>query len=202
MANKVEVSYEGLINTMKEKMETVTKTIKVLGENIEVKPVLTLEEYDTTLNRMVSLIFGSDDSYNAAAVDFVIRLCTVFAYTGVTMPDDIGENIDSLYDLMYGTDFYELVKKNINQDQYQSLLNAFREEVDYRNKSKIERVERRIDELSQIIENLGAQFADMMGDLSQEDVERLVAAIENNQLDESKLLKAYAEEKAHTDKEE
>ena len=202
MANKVEVSYEGLINTMKEKMETVTKTIKVLGENIEVKPVLTLEEYDTTLSRMVSLIFGSDDSYNAAAVDFVIRLCTVFAYTGVTMPDDIGENIDSLYDLMYGTDFYELVKKNINQDQYQSLLNAFREEVDYRNKSKIERVERRIDELSQIIENLGAQFADMMGDLSQEDVERLVAAIENNQLDERKLLKAYAEEKAHTNKEE
>lgn len=188
------ISYGDLIKKMNEKT-AATKSIKLLGENIDIKPTLSMDEFDSVLDSMVGLIYGGSGDYNAAAKDFVVRLCTVFAYTGVHMPDDISEELNGLYDLMYGTEFYDLVCKSINQAQYSALLGALEDEIDKRNNSNIEKVNKQVNALSEMIVGLGEQFKNALGDISEEDVNKLIAAIENNTIDEGKLVKAYSENK-------
>ena len=194
--NESAVSYHDLIIKMEEK-KTAAKSIKLLGENIEVKTVLSLTEFDSALSNMVTLMYDENGEYNPGAKDFVVRLCTVFAYTGVMMPEDLNAELGGLYDLMYGTNFYDDVVRVIDSDQYAALLSAFEDETGYRNQSNIDRVTRQVDELAAMIEGLGEQFRGIIGDVSEEDVQKLIGAIENNQIDEGKLVKALAAEKAN-----
>ena len=77
-------TYEDLIKKMNEK-NTGTKTIKALGENIEVTPVLTISEYESLVNRIINLVFDEGGNYLPAMEDFAIRLFTVLSYTFVAV---------------------------------------------------------------------------------------------------------------------
>ena len=192
--NKTTISYEDLINKMDEKT-TATKTIKAFGENIEVKPTLPMKEFEETYKRIVALIYDDDGEYNPIARDFVIRLCTVFAYTNVPFPKDIETLLPRLFDLMYETDFYNLVVKAVDDDQYSALLNAVSEEIRYRNTTNIERVNNQISKMTVMIEGIGEQFKEMLAGISEEDINKFVDAVQNGTVDEGKLVRAYMEEK-------
>ncbi len=192
--NKSNISYEVLIEKMNEKT-TATKTIKVLGENIEVKQFLTAKEFDELFARIIALIY-TDGEYNPAVRDFVIRICTVFAYTSVEFPSNIEEYFADLYMLMYNTNFYDSVVNAIDDAQYSSLLNAVSEMIRYRNNTDISRVNSRIEQLIAMIEGIGGQFNDMLAGVSEEDINKLINAIQDGGIDEKKLVMAYAESKA------
>jgi len=193
--NKTNISYDDLIMNMNDKTNITIKTIKVLGENIDVKTVLTMEEFEHALNGMLRLIFTEDGEYNAFIKDFAVRICTVFAYTGVIIPEDFTSEADDLYKLMYCTNFYDAVTGVINKTQYDVLLNALDEEINKQNYSNIDRVNRKVAELTSMIETLGKQFEDIIGDVSEEDVNKLLSAIENVNIDEKKLVEAFVAEK-------
>lgn len=192
--NKTTISYEDLINRMDEKT-TATKTIKALGENIEVRPILPMKEFEETFKRIIALIYDEDGEYNPIARDFVIRLCTVFAYTSIPFPEDIENLLPRLFDLMYETDFYNLVVKAVDENQYSALLNAVSEEIRYKNASNIDRVNNQIAKMSVMIEGIGEQFKEMLSGISEEDINKFIDAVQNGKINEGELVKAYMESK-------
>ena len=192
--NKTTISCEDLINFMNEENKT-HKTIKSCGQNIDVTTVLSLEVFDAFVSNAVDMLYNEAGEYIPNLKDFVIRICTVFAYTNVAFPKDFDEVVREMFELMYGTNFYDAVVKVIDQGQYNAFLDAIDESIEYRNNTNIDRVNRQIESLANGIETLGEQFAGMLGDVSEEDVKKLISAVENNQIDEEKLIRAYVEPK-------
>lgn len=190
MENKNVVSCEDLINFMKEKTKSAV-TIKSCGQDINVLPVLTLEQFNLFVQRVVEMLYDDDGTYNPAMKDFAIRINTVFAYTNVTLPEDLDEFMEDIYELLYKTSFYDDVCKAADKDQYSALISSIEEVVKYRNENSIDRVNKQIAMLSTNIESLGEQFANIIGDVSEGDIQKLLNAIDNNTIDEGKLIKEF-----------
>ncbi len=53
-------------------------------------------------------------------IDFSIRINVISAYTNVVMPD----TVEDLFDVVYGSDLYDVVVKNANTSQINALINA------------------------------------------------------------------------------
>lgn len=182
------ISYEDLINKMNEK-NTGTKTIKVLGENIEVKPLLSMDEFEILVDRIVETVFNDNGDYVPVGEDFAIRLFTVMMYTGVIIPDDLSPVMDDLYNLMYETEFYDQVVKVIDDAQYSALLNAVHKtirEKNVKNNSVVhvmkEFMTKAYDKLSEV--------------LSEENIEALnslVGEFENGNIGTESIVNAFAD---------
>ena len=194
MENKNAVSCEDLINFMKEKTKSAV-TIKSCGQDINVMPVLSLEQFNMFVGHSVEMMYDDNNNFDPAMRDLAIRINTVFRYTNVTLPEDLEDYMEDIYELLYKTSFYDDVCKVIDKNQYTALINAINESVDYRNANAIDKVNNQIAILSNDIQALGEQFANVIGDVSNEDVQKLLNAIENNTIDEGKLIKEFTKTK-------
>ena len=190
MENKSVISCEELIKYMNEKTKSAV-TIKSCGQDIDVTTTLSITAFNECVNRIVEMLYDENGSYIPNLKDFFIRVVILFAYTNVQFPSDFEEMMDEIYNLVYRTSFYNDVIKVINKDQYDALLAAIDTEVEYINNNNINRINQQISNLASGLETLGSQFTNMFGDVSEEDVNKLISAIENNAIDEKKLMEAY-----------
>lgn len=195
---KTTILVENIIKAMNEEPKS-RKSIKVCGQNIEVETILSLDVFDTFVTQAVDMLYSPDGEYIPNLKDFIIRICTVFAYTNVAFPNDFEEVARDLWKLMYGTNFFDLVLKAVDNGQYNAFLHAIESAVEYRNNNNIDRVNRQINELASGVNNLGEQLTDMFGNISQDDIDKLISAVENDKIDESKLIKAYVGERYATE---
>lgn len=89
--------------------------------NIYVKPFLVMEEYISTVDRILEMCCSPDDEgYIVALLDFAIRLNIVDSYSYVELPEDPKE----LFYVLYASDLYETVYKNACQSQIDSIKDA------------------------------------------------------------------------------
>lgn len=193
MDNKNAISCEELINYMNEKTKSAV-TIKSCGQDIDVRTVLPIDVFDECVNRIVEMLYDEVGNYMPNLKDFFIKVVILFAYTNVKFPSDFDDLVADIYDLVYRTSFYNDVVKVINQEQYKAMLEAVEIKINHINDNNIEKVNRQIAALTTGIENLGKQFSEVLGDISEDDVNKLLSAIENNTIDEGKLMKAYMNE--------
>lgn len=186
--NKTTISYEDLITKMNEK-NTGTKTIKVLGENIEVKPLLSMDEFEILVDRIVETVFNDNGDYMPVGEDFAIRLFTVMMYTGVIIPNDLGPVMNDLYNLMYETDFYDQVVKVIDDSQYSALMNAVHKTVREKNVKN--------NSIAHVMKEFMTKAYDKLSEvLSEENIEAInsfVGEFENGNIGTESIVNAFAD---------
>jgi hypothetical protein len=193
MENKNVVLYEDLVKHMNEKTKS-TVTIKSCGQDIEVTPVISMYTFDNCVARIVDMLYDNEGNYIPNLKDFFIRIVLLFAYTNVKFPNDVEDILEDLYDLVYKTSFFHDVIKVANAEQVAAINAAVDAAVKYKNTSNVDKVNRQIAVLSEELDNLGKQFTSMLDGVSEDDVKKLMSAIENNAVDENKLMQAYKEE--------
>lgn len=191
MDNQNTVLFEDLIKFMNEKTKS-TVTVKSCGQDIEVTPVISMSAFDNCVARIVDMLYDDDGNYVPNLKEFFIRIVLLFAYTNVRFPDDVGNVLSDLYELVYRTTFYNDVMKAASAEQVSEIRSAVDSIVEYHNQNNMDKVNKQISILSDGIENLGSQLVNVFGNLSDDDVKKLLSAIENNQIDEGKLMRAYA----------
>lgn len=161
------------------------------GIDVEIKKSIDLHLAYEFVNQVVNSCFDEDDGgYIPEIKDFAIRACTVEKYTNITLP----ENVEKLYDLMYMTDIYDLVRDKINRKQLNALVRAVDDKIEYRTDSGIMVIRKAADD----VRALTKQFANLFGGVTPDDVQAITKAVIDGRLDEEKLVKAYAKVKAET----
>ena len=164
------------------------KTVDWHGESLEVKTRLSLAEVVWFVNQVIKDCFGSDmTEYHPEVKQFAIDRVTIAVYTNVTLP----VNMEKQYELIAGTDIIPAIHQEIDAGQYGDLLDAIDEKIDSVQDTNTALIERKITELASSLDSVGEIFSG----ISSSDIRRIADAVSSGQFDESKLVKAYFEEK-------
>lgn len=84
---------------------------------IIVKQILTISEYMTVVNSILSDCQAPDGSMALELADFAIRANIISAYGFVQMPEDI----ETLFYIVYASDLYETICSAVNKAQLEAI---------------------------------------------------------------------------------
>ena len=85
-----------------------------------VKTFLSLDEYKDLIDSIVRTCTAEDGDCIYEMIDFVTRVNIIAAYALIELPEDI----DELYYVVYESDLYDVVVKNANQWQIDSIIKS------------------------------------------------------------------------------
>lgn len=98
-----------------------TKTIQWHSASFDIKPMLTVDEYITTIRNIIGDCRSSDgENIALELVDFSIKANIIAAYAFVELPKEA----NSLFDIVYRSDLYEYICKVANSKQIDAIKEA------------------------------------------------------------------------------
>ena len=178
--NKVSVAT--IEKVMKEQFAGEPKTFDWYGVEIEHKENIPMEYAVTFVNNVVDTCFDKDGNYIPEFKDFLIRSFTVQMYSNVRLPQDLKKQ----YDILYNSDLYNVLIQHIDIVQYDTLLMAIDEKLEYRRNADVMTMRMTLNNLISQFQNFGEQ----LNQVEIEDVRNIAEAINGVDLDEEKFVDA------------
>lgn len=129
---------------------------------------------------------------------FFIKNAIVEYYSNVSLP----ENIKHKYELLYKTGVADVILDEIDQTQYEEIIEAIDEKIDARVYTNEQMFDERVKGAVQSVDNLVRNVKEIFSGMTNEDMQKLLSAISNNTLDEEKLVNAYMNSKYKSDEQE
>lgn len=153
------------------------------GIEIEIKHSLNIYEMKLLFDYVVERCFSSDDgSYQPEYRDFAERASTIAVYTNIELP----ASVEDQYDLMYKTDIYSAVYKNINSEQHYAILDA----VDEKLKELVDGEAKNAKKVIEMMTELTGGLKDAFDGVDASDINAMVKNIAENGIDEKAIVDA------------
>lgn len=172
------------------------RTVDWRGLEIEIRRTIPFSVVMVIVDGVANACFD-DGKFVPERMDYVLRSCIVQFYTNLSMPS----NAEKQYAILYSTDLYDVVLQYINPEQYYSIVDAVKNQIDYLRQTNVRDVQNKVQEVMKAMSGLMSAIGEIMSDVTSDDVAKLVEAIGDGQLDEAKLMQAFLDQKYQTDKE-
>lgn len=160
--------------------------------NVKVKQSLGLNECIEFAKNASELCFSKDGDYMPEMLKFSIGYTTVVMYTDLVLPEDLNDK----YKIVTQTDIINRITEVIDKVQYESLMYAIDERIDYKLNSNIDAVSRQIDILYGKAEDTFTKFSEMFAGIDVDEFKNIMTTISQSKLDEGKLMEAYLKYKS------
>lgn len=167
---------------IKENFASDTKTFDWYGVEIEYKDNISMEYMITLIDEVANGCFDKDGNYIPAFKDFLIRTFTMQMYSNVRMPQDIKKQ----YDILFGSDLYDVLVQHIDQNQYSSIMEAINAMITYRCNVDVIAIRQTLNQLIAQFQNFGEQ----LDQVNVDDVRNIAGALNGFDIDEEKLVDA------------
>ena len=93
------------------------------GLRVVIRRLLPFGETSLFINSVMKSCFIEENGiFVAEAIDFAIRANTVLRHTNIELPEDL----DAQYEILYNTDLFDCVLREINSTQHAAILEAIR----------------------------------------------------------------------------
>lgn len=153
---------------------------------IFVKPTLSFAEVLTFVNDVVNLCFGENDEYNPEIKDFAIKRTTLDMYTNIELPTD---PVDC-YQLIYESDIFDEVFQRINNVQFEEMIQAINDKIDYKAQTEISAIRNQLADLFKTYDALQEKISAMISGVKPEDITNIISAVANGSFDTDKLVES------------
>ena len=131
-------------------------------------------------------------------LDFAIRCSVLEMYANFTLP----ENVERKYDFVYGCDAYEFVLNEIDEEQFDIIMDAIDEKIEHIANAQADAVMQKANEMIASLEQLESQLSTVFAGIGAEDMAGIVNALKSGTLDEERLVNAYFDAREKQDKSE
>lgn len=183
------------VNAMDEIMKNVENTVSVEWNGIDVLITKTL-----SLKDMVSFVDGvvkscfeeATGSYIPEAMDFAIRANILERYANFSLPS----NMEAQYDIVMQSGAVEMVVERVNNAQFNQIIRSIEAKVKNIADMNVQMLHKQFNEVLTSFETMQNKFAALFSGIDAGDINKLVGAISEHGMDESKLVKAYMEQKS------
>lgn len=160
------------------------------GVEVTVTPTISAVEMMNFVDDVVESAFLEDLGYMPEVFDFVVRCNVLTRYANFSLPG----NIEKRYELVYGTDAFETVVQKVNPGQYDEIVRAAKEKIEYKLDTSAAAVTRDAERMIDTFGDIQNQFESLFSGLSGDDIKKMVSAIGDKSVDEERLVKAYLEQ--------
>lgn len=189
MAKHKEISIGMVDEVIKNKHKEYTE-IGWNGQMLCVKNVLSLGEVKDFVDAVVKNCFSKEDfSYTPEFKDYLIKAATISLYSNVRLP----EKPEHQYRFIYCTDLYIKILSSVDRVQYEAMIKAIDEKIKYLASSEIKEKTELVDQTLDTLTDLTDKMSKVMNGIDEDDIEKVLGAIENFNFDENKMVKAYME---------
>lgn len=161
------------------------------GMEIEIREGISLQEVTILVEGVVRACFDEDDNYRPEVQPFVLKDLTIGVFTNIALPSDSNKR----YAIIRDTDLFQTVVEYINEEQFYCIKDAIDERIQYRCQMNISTLSSQVNEVVSTLSDLSKQIESMFSGVTSEDLQRLVGAMSNGEIDATKLMSAYLEEK-------
>lgn len=146
-----------------------TEIVEWNGLNVEVKYAISAEEMMLAVESIIAWVFADPDDFHPELADFAFRNNIIDRYTNIRMPVS---NIKK-YDMLYGTDVFDVVYEHINQHQADQIHMSSKRKIDYVANAGVAAVRSGINKVVEDIGSLGQGFADLFANVDANDLSAL-----------------------------
>lgn len=153
----------------------------------KVKEYLTLDEAIAFVESATEAYFPQGN-YSPIVGDIATAILTVETYTNLELPEDISEK----YAVISAECLIPTIEINVNLNQYNNLVSNIRASVEERKRIAERDIEKELDKISLLFENIANSTQDIMNGFDIKDVKALLSASSDGKIDEEKLVKAYS----------
>ena len=157
------------------------------GTELRIKKSLSFSEMLSFVNDVVKSCIQEEHGYMPELMDFAIKSNILSRYANFSLPD----NLEHRYDILYQTDAVAFVVSHINKSQLQEITTAINHKISYLCNSNIQQVQKQMGDFLTAFETLQGKMTNLFSNLTPDDVTRLIGAINDGGLDESKIVSAY-----------
>lgn len=176
------------------------KKVKWHGIDVEVSPTLSYYDADSFVKNIVdnciSVSQSSDDDafspieFAPEMVDFYTKFFTLYYYTDIPISSD---DSTLIYNVIYNSDLYDCIMNegHINYNQYDELTQSVRERIRNIIRTNESDFNKRLNEVSLKLENVGNTISQIFSDITAEDIAGVVEALAKSGMSEDGIVKAY-----------
>lgn len=157
------------------------------GLEITIKRGLCLKDYMQFVNDVTNMCFDENGVYMPEIRDFAMRCNLLEMYVNLTLP----KNVEDKYQIVYAFDGYNMIMDEIDRTQFDAMVRAIDEKIQYVVDSNIETIKSKIVEMFSSLSALENKFQSMLEGVDGDTINKLVGAIADNKLDEEKLVRAF-----------
>lgn len=158
---------------------------------VKMRRSLPFTEVLAFVDDVVQSCFQRNGAYVPEVLDFAIKSNIISKYTNVSMPD----NLEHRYAILYNSDLVDFVCQHINMQQLQEMVNSINRKLAYMCDTNTVSVQNRLNDLISAFETMQEKTEAMFGDVTPDDMTRLVGAIGDGALTEEKIVEAYMKHK-------
>lgn len=177
--------------TIANNSESVTE-VKWQGITLIVKKRLSLDEMMTFVSDVVLSCFATDtNEYLPEIKDFSIRCSILESYAGFVLPESLSDK----YETVYSSDIVSTIIHCVDQGQFNAMLEAIDNKIDYKSQSNIEALNKRMNEVIDGLSTLEHNLSSIFSDIDSDTISKLASAIIDGNFDKNRLVKAFSEEK-------
>lgn len=166
------------------------------GLTLHIKARLSLTEMASLVRGVVTACFASDtNEYLPEVRDFATRGAVLETYTNLTLPD----NLEEWYDMVYGSDIFEVICRYIDYEQYESMLDAINKKIANIAQSNVEALNKQMEELVAGFNELEDKLSQTFSGVDNATIRNIASAVSNGSFDENKLVQAFSNQIKHKD---
>ena len=157
------------------------------GVEVEIIRTISKDDASDFADILVQACFNEDGGYTPGKMDFALRSGIVMLYTNIDLPEDD----EARYQIVYGSDLVSFIYENINQSQYEAIVDAASKRVRLMTAVQSMRIEKELGDMAAFMETISKQMEDVFGGITNADIEAVSKAISGADIDMDKLVEAY-----------
>lgn len=165
-----------------------TSSFEWNGMEVVVNRVLPMNVMLEFVDYVVKTCFSEEGEYMPEVKDFAIKSCLLEMYANFDLPKDLSER----YAAIYNSDIVDAVLNHIEGRQFGEIINAIESKISNMAQMNVQMVYAQMNRLNQEFENLTSSMENMFAGVSTDDVAKLINAVSSGDIDEGKVVQAFA----------
>lgn len=186
MAKVKKISINAFEKTIKENFEnTVTK--EWFGIPVTITKTIPFEEVVSFVAEVADNCFLDDGRYIPEAMQALIDCGVVRHYTNISLP----ANLSSAYELVMQSGIIDFIMSEINYSQYNNILLAIRDKVEYACESNTAEFNKAIEKMTVSMNEIQEATKDLFSKISPDDVQKIMGMYGDERSIEERVVEEY-----------
>lgn len=190
MSKVKKISINAFEKVVKEKFEN-SVTAEWNGLTITITKTISLQDMMSLVSEVSENCFLENGSYLPEVMQVLLYCGVVERYTNINLPS----KLEARYDLVSKSGIMDFILSHINTSQYNDIVVAVRDKVDYLCDSRSEELDRAMDKMIESINELQKTTTNLFGNVSQDVVNRIAETVCDDRKIEEKVVAEYISKK-------
>lgn len=161
------------------------------GLEITITHTISLQDMMSLVAEVADNCFLNDGQYIPEVMQPLLDCGVVEHYTNINLPS----NLESRYELVARSGIIDFIMPKINSNQYNDIVLAVRDRIDYACDSNTAEFSRSVDKMTEFMTGIQEKITEMFGDISAEDVKKIFGEAGDTRSVEARVVDEYIKQK-------